>query len=126
MAMEIYDPMTAEKIDVTGWDLDRMHETLVSLLWTINHDQADRELTPAEADAVTGAGYLPPPNGRGYWTLDEDVRETAARLSQIVDEAIYQRDLPAAMEALAAGQELTLRQRWAYDHYVGEVSESVG
>jgi hypothetical protein len=122
--MLINDPSGAGQIDVTGWDLADLNDTLTELRWAIDHDRQDRELTERELDALrellgSDGGLL------GWYTSDTLVYRAVMRLSTIVGEALFQINLPKALAALQAGRELTEAERAAYDEYVGGITVTI-
>lgn len=121
--MLINDPNGPGQIDVTGWDLADLDDTLTELRWAIDHDHQDRELTEREWDALSG--LLREPDALGWYTSDRPVREATQYLSEIVAEALFQTNLPKAMAALSEGRELTEAEQAAYDAYVGGIAEAV-
>lgn len=122
--MKIFDPRTTDLIDVTGWDLDRLRDTLAVLHFDALHG-SDRELDDEEIEDLAGEYGLgdDPLAEPGGWHLhDDEVQEAIIRLWEIVTEAIYQRDLPGALGAKAAGRGLTDPQRAAWEVYSRELS----
>lgn len=123
MSTLINDPRGPGEIDVTGWELDRLAETLMTLRSDMR-DGADRPLSGDEEDALVGEtpwGLLPGPTVGGWWTSDALVEIATDRLSEVVEEARYQRDLPRALDAKAQGRTLTLPEQEAYDRYVADI-----
>lgn len=118
--MLIGDPNTTRTIDVTGWDLDHLNTLLTSMIMD-SAVGSDRELTDEEQDALTGPTVprgLPdtaPPDG--YALGDTAVTAAIDGLSAVIGEAMWRRDLSAALTRLAGGRELTINQRLAYDVY---------
>jgi hypothetical protein len=118
--MLINDPQGTGTVDVTGWDLDELAEVLLTLRQTLLYGSpSDYVLSADEVSALGGDPGLR--DGWGEWTGDQPrVTEALARVTLLVEEARLQRDLPGALEALAAGQELSTRQREVYDLYLRE------
>jgi hypothetical protein len=117
--MLINDPTADAQIDVTGWDLDHLAE----LITTVRQDRlvgADRELTEDESEAL-GLTYAETGMPTVWTTEMHRVAEAADHWGQVIDEAIFQRDLPRAMAAHTEGRALNALEQAAWDTYLREV-----
>lgn len=119
--MIINDPRGPGTIDVTGWELDRLAGVVGEAEYDRQHGD-DRELTDDELDALTGDGLLGEAPAIGWHLHDEPVTDAIVYLALILAEAIFQRDLPAALDAKANGRELTIGQSLIYASYVEAIA----
>jgi hypothetical protein len=119
--MIVNDPSSDAQIDVTGWDLDYLNVIIGNLRWDLLAG-VERELTDDETEALsltfadTGLSTV-------WGTEHRRVREAADYWGAIVDEAIFQRDLPKAMARKAAGGQLLPHEWLAYDRYQRDIAE---
>lgn len=117
--MLITDPDSDARIDTTGWDLDHLREHLGNLALDIAVG-SDRPLSDDE-DALLDMHHATGLPGVQWTTRHRAVVETVSHLLPIVQEAIFQRELPRAIEALSAGRPLTMPQEEAYRDYLREM-----
>jgi hypothetical protein len=125
--MLVTDPYSDNLINVTGWDLDHLAELLITLREAIaGAPDTGRSLTREEVSVLLTSEAVPglPDDRRTWWTDDAAVKVAVERLGAVVDEALYQRDLPLAMKALyRSSAELPAPLAAAYDRYIRELDE---
>lgn len=112
------DPTADAVVKLDLEDLDFLNEQIV----TMRQDRlvgADRPLTFDETDALDYNGTLLAEIDEP-WLLDHGVSVRLDYFSQILDEAIYQRDLPRAQAKKAAGQDLNALERAAWERHIRE------
>ena len=124
--MMIDDPRAHARIDVSSWDLDYLADLLGSMRLDMNVG-SERELSEPEIDALTESGnpvgLIALPTARDLHLGNPIVTQAVERLSEIVEVALDQRDLPRAIAKLAGTEpgELTAGERIAYHNFVDAI-----
>lgn len=121
MVLIIGNPTGPGEIDVTGWNLAALEDTLATLEADIMLGSA-RPLTEDEVEVLTDNVYG---LRAEEWTREldeEDVMAAVDRIRLIVNEAIYQRDLAEALRRKATGEPLSQAQADAYSVYIETIN----
>ena len=110
-------PATAYTVDTTGWELDHLAQMISQVRFDASQGN-QRPLTANETEALEHDTLGLQLGLDDWWTTDTEVARALDTLEPVITEAIFQRDLAAALDRLNHGLDLTFEQRAAYDEYV--------